>query len=229
MYGLTGAGVTFPWIKEVSVMKSNYPYVDIWYAPVPLDDYGWMAQRFREVELTGTKFISVVKVEFLILPIFLISSFIFWAFFWHTSPIPSDQHPYAQRFWPLIATFQAVFQSINKQAGAAQWIKDAISFPRIGAGTLAGLVFYGITSALRISPLFYFGAISGVGAWPADVIPTFFGAWLGRRYFARRFGTDRWTMYAPVLLAGFSCGTGLIAMAAIALALIAKSVNYLPF
>ena len=36
-------------------------------------------------------------------------------------------------------------------------------------------------------------------------------------------------MYTPVLLAGFACGTGLIAMASIALALIAKSVNYLPF
>ena len=36
-------------------------------------------------------------------------------------------------------------------------------------------------------------------------------------------------LLTPVLLAGFSCGTGLIAMCSIALALIAKSVNYLPF
>ena len=62
-----------------------------------------------------------------------------------------------------------------------------------------------------------------------DTIPTFIGAWLGKRYFSKRFGMDNWHMYTPVLLAGFACGTGLIAMASIALALIAKSVNYLPF
>ncbi len=233
MVGLTGAGVTFPWLKEVTVMKSGYPYVDVWYAPIPLGDYGGHAQKFREVELTGTKFSSVLKVELLILPIFLTSSFIFWAFFWHTSAIPSAQHPYAQRFWPLAATFQAMFQSINKQAGAAQWVKDAISAPRIVAGTVSGIVLFGITSVLRMPALTYYGIIAGVGAgnkqWPPDIIPLFFGAWLGRRYFAQRFGLERWTMYSPVLLAGFSCGTGLIAMAAIALSLIAKSVNYLPF
>jgi len=36
-------------------------------------------------------------------------------------------------------------------------------------------------------------------------------------------------MWAPVLLAGFSCGMGLIGMAAIALAIIGKSVSYLPY
>jgi hypothetical protein len=77
--------------------------------------------------------------------------------------------------------------------------------------------------------MFFYGMIGGVGAWPATSLPTFFGAWLGKRYFSKRFGVDQWRMYAPVLLAGFACGTGLISMASIALSLIAKSVNYLPF
>ncbi len=228
MMGLTGSGVSFPFLREASIMKSGYPHVDIWYAPIPLADYGPLAQRFREVELTGTKFTSVVKVEFLVLPIFLTASFVFWAFFWHTSAIPSSQHPYAQRFWPLAATFQAMFQTINKPDGP-KWVLEGINMTRIGAGILAGLGLYGILSLAKVPALFYYGMVGGVGAWPADIIPTFFGAWLGRRYFAKRFGMDQWRMYAPVLLAGFACGTGLIAMAAIALSLIAKSVNYLPF
>jgi hypothetical protein len=77
--------------------------------------------------------------------------------------------------------------------------------------------------------LVYYGLIGGNGAWPVDAIITYIGALLGKKYFEKRFGIDQWRMYAPVLLAGFSCGTGLIAMAAIALALIAKSINYLPF
>lgn len=228
MMGLTGAGVSFPFLREASIMKSGYPHVDIWYAPIPLADYGPLAQRFREVELTGTKFTSVIKVEFAVLPIFLTASFIFWAFFWHTGAIPSSQHPYAQRFWPLVATFQAMFQTINKPDGP-KWVLEGINAVRIGAGLVAGLGLYGIMSLAKVPALFYYGMVGGVGAWPADIIPTFFGAWLGRRYFAKRFGVEQWRMYAPVLLAGFACGTGLIAMAAIALSLIAKSVNYLPF
>lgn len=228
MMGLTGQPVQFPWLKQIVVMKTGYPHVDIWYAPIPLNDYGPLAQKFRELELTGTKFTSLVKVEFLILPIFLTASFVFWSFFWHTSAIPSSQHPYAQRFWPLMATFDAMFQTINKPDGP-KWVLEGINVTRIGGGIVTGLVLFGICGALKLPALFYYGMVGGVGAWPADAIPMFFGAWLGRRYFMRRFGEEQWRNYAPVLLAGFACGTGLMSMAAIALALIAKSVNYLPF
>lgn len=230
MIGITGTGVSFPYLKEVSIMKSGYPYADIWYAPIQLNDFGWVAQRFREVELTGTKFVSVVKVEAFMLPVILVASFIFWAFFWHTSQIPSAQHPYASKIWPIHATFQAMFNTINRQEGGGiTWVKEAINFNRIAGGVLAGLGLYGIFTLFKWPLLTFYGIVGGAGAWPMDTIPTFFGAWLGRRYFEKRFGLDNWRMYAPVLLAGFSCGTGLIAMAAIALALIAKSVNYLPF
>ncbi|HSV72909.1 MAG TPA: hypothetical protein VLH79_04050 [Chthonomonadales bacterium] len=228
MMGLTGQGVAFPFLREASIMKSGYPHVDIWYAPIPLADYGPLAQRFREVELTGTKFTSVVKVEFAVLPIFLVASFVFWAFFWYTTAIPSAQHPFAQRFWPLAATFQAMFQTINRPDGPT-WVLEGINAGRIAAGFVVGIGVFGVVCVLKLPLLFYYGLVGGVGAWPADVIPLFFGAWLGKRYFAQRFGMDQWSMYTPVLLAGFSCGTGLVAMAAIALSLIARSVNYLPF
>jgi hypothetical protein len=229
MVGITGTGVTFPWLKEVSIMKSGYPYVDIWYAPIPLNDFGAFAQKFREVELTGTKFTSIIKVEAFMLPVMLVASFIFWAFFWHTSEIPSSAHPFAAKVWPIHATMNAMFNTINRHQGGIPWVKEAINFPRIGGGVVVGLALYGLFAVFRLPALFYYGFIGGSGAWPMETIPTFIGAWLGRRYFAKRFGMDNWRMYTPVLLAGFACGTGLIAMASIALALIAKSVNYLPF
>ncbi|HZT44334.1 MAG TPA: hypothetical protein VFA07_19365 [Chthonomonadaceae bacterium] len=229
MFGITGSGVTFPYLKQVSIMKSGYQYVDIWYAPIPLDDFGWLAQKFREIELTRTKFISVVKVEVLMLFVMLPASFIFWAFFWHTSQIPSSQFPYANQFWPIQATMEALFDTINRKQGGITWVRDAINFPRIFGGLGAGLGVYAVFSIFRLPVLFYYGFIGGAGDYPHNTIPTFIGAWLGRKYFQKRFGVDNWRMYTPVLLAGFSCGTGLIAMASIALALIAKSVNYLPF
>ncbi len=229
MIGLTGGGVSFAYLKEVSIMKSGYQYADIWYAPVPLNDYGSFAQRFRELELTDTKFTSVIKAEAMMLPTIFIASLIFWAFFWHASQIPSSQHPYAAKFWPISATFQALFNTINKQQGGITWVKEAINFGRVSVGVGAGLTLYAAFSFFKWPMLFFYGFVGGTGVFPHDVIPTFFGAWLGRKYFAKRFGLDNWRMYTPVLLAGFSCGTGLVAMAAIALALIAKSVNYLPF
>ena len=210
-------------------MKSGYPYADIWYAPIPLNDFGWVAQKFREVELTGTKFVSVVKVEAFMFPVIMGASFMFWAFFWHTSQIPSSQHPYAAKVWPISATFQAMFNTINRSTDGIQWVKEAINGWRVAGGIGAGLGLYFVFGLFKLPGLFFYGFIGGSGAWPMDTIPTFFGAWLGKKYFEKRFGLDNWRMYTPVLLAGFSCGTGLIAMASIALALIAKSVNYLPF
>lgn len=229
MIGLTGSGVSVPYLQQVAILKSGYPYVDIWYAPIPLNDFGGIAQRFRELELTGTRFTSLFYAEMVMLVVILSASFIFWAFLWHTSQIPSSQFPYAAKFWPINATFQAIFQQINLKHGAMAYVREAIDFKRIAYGFLAGMALFGLFRLFGWSTLTYYGFIGGSGAYPNYAIMTFIGAWLGKRYFAKRFGATQWQMYTPVLLAGFACGTGLIAMASIALALIAKSVNYLPF
>ena len=65
--------------------------------------------------------------------------------------------------------------------------------------------------------------------WPHFVILQFAGALLGRYYFARRFGESKWKAYAPIILAGYSCGMGLIGMTSIAIALISKAVSSVVF
>jgi len=61
------------------------------------------------------------------------------------------------------------------------------------------------------------------------VILQFAGALLGRFYFAKRFGETKWKAYAPIILAGYSCGMGLIGMTSIAVALISKAVSSVVF
>lgn len=230
MMGLTGHPVGFPFLKEVAIISSRYQKVDIWYAPLPLHDHGPSAQRFREVELTGTKFTSILKAELVMLPTIFIASLVFWAFFWKVSQIPSSLFPYAQRFWPYHAQMEAVWKQLNRpESTAQQWVLDALNIPRIGAGFAFGLGAFYLFYLLKLPTLFYYGFAGGVGQLPHFTLPTLFGAWLGRRYFKKRFGDENWTRYAPVLLAGYFCGTGLIGMLAIALALIAKSVSALPF
>lgn len=228
MIGLTGRGVSFPLLKEATVVATGYPKVDVWYAPIPINDVGWAAQRFREVELTGTRITSLLKAELVMFPLILLASFLFWSFFWKGSAFDSGVYPYAQKFWPFYTQSEAVWKQTNlpgSQAGAFQAIKPAL----IATGAAGGLAMYAAFSALKLPLLTFYGFAGGIGLWPANTIPQLLGAIAGRKYFAKRYGDEKWTVYAPVLLAGFSCGTGLIAMTSIAMALIARSVSSLPF
>jgi len=227
MIGLTGRGVSFPYIKEAMIVSSGYNKVDAWYAPIPLHDHGWAAQRFREVELTGTKLTSILKAEVVMFPIILIASFVFWSFFWRGPAFDGGTYPYAQKFWPFHAQTEAVWKQINLPGTGEAF--NALKPGLIATGTAAGLGIYGLFSLLKLPMLAFYGFAGGIGLWPANTIPQLLGAWAGRRYFAKRYGTETWSSYAPVLLAGFSCGTGLMAMASIALALISRSVGSLPF
>jgi hypothetical protein len=230
LYGLAGRGVGLPYLREAVLMKSGYQGIDIWFAPWPQHDYGWAAQRFREVELTGTKFTSIIKAEAFMLPVMLLASFIFWAFFWYTSAIPSSQFPYAQMFWPVHVTYRVLWMSATTGGSEAltQFLR-AINPDVIVPSTIACLAVYGVMMAAKVPVLFFYGLAGGLGSFIHATIPTMIGALLGRHYFARRFGEHEWHRYTPVLLAGFSCGMGLVAMVAIALGLITKSVSFLPF
>jgi hypothetical protein len=230
LYGLAGRGVGLPYLREAILIKSGYKGIDIWFAPTALNDYGWAAQRFREVELTGTKFTSIVKAEVFMLPALLLASFVFWAFFWYTSAIPSSQFPYAQMFWPLEVTYRVLWMSAT--AGESEALKQFLGAIRpvvITASAAAGVLLYLVMSAARVPVLFYYGLVGGVGDFFHASVSNLIGALLGKYYFAKRFGLHEWHRYSPVLLAGFSCGMGLIAMVAIALGLILKSVSFLPF
>lgn len=231
MIGLTGRGVSFPYLKEASVVASGYRQVDVWYAPIPLVDQGAVAQRFREVELTGTKMHSIFKAELMMYPLIFIASFGFWAFFWNSNALPSGQFPYAQKFWPIQAQMSAVLQQINipRPNGELGWFAKAIKPNLIGIGTLSGLAVYGLCSVFKVPVLFFYGFAGGLGLFPANTVPQFLGAWAGKRFLAKKYGAETWSRYAPVLLAGFSCGTGLVALAAISLALISRAVAKLPY
>ena len=228
MFGLTSQDVNFPFLTQATVMKSGYTGIDVWFAPLPLHDYGWLAQRFREVELTGTKFTSIVKAELLMLPIILVGGLLYWQFVWHSAPIPSAQYPFALKMWPIQASQQAIWTQINRSGGAS-YVMEAIQPTTIAVGGAVTLAAYGVMFALKMPMLAFYGAANGANAFPHDTLPTLIGALFGRYYFAKRIGVEKWINYAPVLLAGFACGTGLVSMGAVALALISKAVQPLPF
>jgi len=228
MAGLAGSSVSIPYVREASFMLSQYSKVDIWFAPIPLNDYGYMAQNFKTVELTRTKFSSIIKAEMLMLPIMLGCSLLFWSFIWKLAPIPSAQYPFAAKFWPVGAQTQALWYTANK-TGQDNFLLKSINSEFIGIGAGATVLAYAATLLGGLPVLFFYGLVSGTQTLPAYVIPQFIGGMLGRYYFQKRYGVENWRAFTPVLVAGYYCGMGLIGMAAVALALLSKSVSRLPF
>ena len=103
LVGLVGQTVSIPYIREATIILSGYRGVDIWFVPFPIGNYGATAQKFREIELTGTKFTSVVKAEIFMVPVVLLTSFMYWSYIWKLAPIPSASYPYTQLMWRLQA------------------------------------------------------------------------------------------------------------------------------
>lgn len=229
LIGLTGQGIGIPYLSQATIIKSGYKDPDIWFVGLGMHDLGGQAQFFREVELTGTKFTSILKAEALKIAVILPASFLFWSFFWRTSPIPSAQYPFIQKMWPVDATMASIWWTANRGDVADNWLLNALRPMAIVYAGIGTIFAFAIAMTLKLPLLFFYGFINGIGGAPMASIPMFGGALLGRYYFRRRFGEVRWSQFTPVLVAGFSCGTGLTGMTGCAFALITKSVNYLPF
>ena len=222
---ITGADLQFPLIKEATFILSGYKGVDIWFAPIPIFNYGGQAQAFREVELTGTRFSSVFKAELFMIPILLVCSLLFWHFVWGLGPIPSQAYPYAQKFWQQQATMQALWYSSTGDSGfESSYLIEALNVPYMVGGAAFGIIIYGVLAAFNLPVMLIFGMIASVGTVPHAFIPQFFGAVVGRYYMVRKFGRKKWMRYTPVLVAGYACGTGLVGMGTVAIALISKTV-----
>lgn len=229
MVGLTAQGVAIPMLRQATFIFSGYKGVKIWFAPIPLSNYGATAQSFRSVELTGTKFTSLIKAELLMFPVLLLCSFIFWSYVWKLNPIPSSYYPYTQKFWDYTSMNSWLWMTSTTEGGHKEIFQQAIKFPLIGGGLGFGLVMYWLLNVFNVPVMTIYGFIRGLGTMPHYVVLELAGALLGRYYFRKRFGEENWRRWPAVLMAGVSCGMGLVAMLVIAVALLSSSIKEMPF
>ncbi|MEE2658117.1 MAG: peptide transporter [Candidatus Latescibacterota bacterium] len=227
MVALTGHSVGIPLVREGALMLSGYRGMDIWFAPIPFHDHGRRAQLFREMELTGTPISSIAKAELLILPVMLGCGFLFWSLIWEMSPIPSAAFPFAQKYWHLIALRQFMWFSFTLEGGLD--VSDVLHLPWAAGGFAVAGAGLWITTAMGLPAALVYGFVSGLQGLPHLLLPQMFGALLARFHLQRRFGTQRWRRWAPVLLAGYACGQGLVGMGSVAVVLISRSVAQLPY
>jgi hypothetical protein len=215
MIGIAGMGAGVPFVYESAIFLSQYKHVNIWFAPLPLANFGNMAGLLRETQLTRTKFTSILKAELLIFPLMMVASFIFWSYITGLGPIPSDAYPYTQKFWPMHAQMKALWAS-SMQEGQSLLLtalKPTVIFGALGTA-LALFTGFG---AIGISHQYLYGAISAINGYPHTAVLIFIGACLGRFVLAKKFGKERWQSFAPILAVGFGAGMGLVGMLSIAL------------
>ena len=231
MEGIAGQFVSLPMVREFSFIAAakyfGYSGIGIWYAPIPIHNYGKATQRWREIELTGTSFRSIIKAEILVIPVVLIASLLFSQYIWKLAPIPSANYPYAQELWHLQALNTLLLQSATLEGNSPFF--EALKADYVAIGMGLGVFTYWFLGALNLPVMLIYGVIRGLShSSPHGMVLEIIGALLGRYYFVKKYGLA-WRQYAPVLLAGFSCGMGLMGMLAMGFTLILRSLRSLAY
>ena len=237
MIGLTGSpyGADIPYLRQAAILLSGYKGVAAWFAPLPIHDHGTAVATYKQLELTKTKFVSYVKLTAVTSVVVFFCSFLFWEFIWRLEPIPSDTYPFVQLMWPFDATMQTLWLKSTAPTGEGlglagiNLLKEIVKPEIVFVGFASGGIIYAILVALKAPTLMFFGFVGSLAQWPHMILLQFVGALLGRHYFAKRLGEAKWKAYAPILLAGYSCGMGLIGMTSVAIALISKAVSTIAF
>ncbi len=231
MEGIAGQFVSLPLVREISFIAGakyfGYQGIEIWYAPIPIHNYGEATVNFRQIELTGTSIRGIIKSEIVVFPIVMTASLLFSQFIWRLAPIPSSAYPFAQEVWHLQALNTLLMQSSTLEGSAAFY--QALNIIYVIAGLGLGILTYAILTFFGLPIMLVYGMVRGLGqTTPHGHIPEVLGALLGRFFFLKRYGA-MWRQYAPVLLAGFSCGMGLTGMFAMGVTLILKSLGRLAY
>ena len=225
--GLCGQALSIPYIKEATYILSGYKGVKIWFAPVPIPNYGVATVNFRVLELTGTKIVSQIKTQLVTVPIIIIASIVFSQLLWNMAEVPSAAYPYAQKMWDLSAKNLCLTYSSTMEGGSM--FMEALRLKYVLAGMGTGVISFTVLSMLGLPTLLVFGVVRGLGqSTPSGIVLELVGALVGRYYFRKRFG-DQWMKYTPILLAGFSCGMGLIGMVSVAFTILNKMMAPLIF
>lgn len=238
LMGISGQTVDIPYMRELGFLASGAKGLEIWLAPVPMENFGYMAQSYRTNELLGVRFWSLIKTELVALPVMFVLSLVFWSFIWHTDAVPSEAFPYAQVNWELMAKNTVlVYTSTFVQPGEDPDEKSILDsefmkaiHPKVIGGSFASIItIYCVLSLFGLPTTFLYGIIRGFGGLPHYMILEVVGAFIGKYYFQKKYGPTNFLRNAPALMAGYFTGVGLVSMATIAMKFIKAAVSGYPF
>lgn len=229
LVGMMGAGrwTNIPYMQHGILLCTGYQGIDVWFAPLPITNVGGMVQTFKQLELTRTRFSSLLYANAFGLPLLIVGSLVFWTVFWKLAPIPSGAYDVAQKQWPTRAYSQAIWHSLTLPGTSAREALATAIHPRyiLGTGTFTLLTF-GLFSHFGWPLALFYGAVGGYAQGTGPLVGRMVGALIGRYAIAPRFGKENWKRSVPVMLAGFGCGVGLLHGIHLSIHLLDKAVKY---
>lgn len=229
MEGIVGRQMGIPMVREATFILSGYKGAAIWFAPIPLRNEARQVLEFRTMELTGTRFLFLVKAECILYPMSIIGSLIFAQFIWSMGPVPSPLFPFANEFWELQAYNQGLMWTATLPGEQISPFREAFRLDFLGCGFGLAMLTYGFLARFNLPVFLVYGIIRGLDQTvPHRIWGTVIGALLGR-YGCRKWFGDKWPRYRVVFAAGFGAGMGLIAMLGMGFVFMTKSVINLPY
>lgn len=230
LIGMCGQYVEIPFIREGAYILSGYKGVEIWLAPIPIDNHGERVQSFRVNELTGTRFWSYVKADALIIPLSFVLSLVFWGFIWKASAIPSDAFPFVNQMWQLQANERILLYSATlPTSGAKPLFFQALHAPVVAGGFGFTTISFMLLSYFGVPIMAIYGFLQAVGGMPHMFLPQIIGALIGRFFLQKKIGHRRLLEIAPVMVSGYLTGVGLIALIGVGILLIKNAISPAPF
>jgi len=221
--GICGQAVNIPYLREITILLTGYKGVDIWFAPMPIQNLGSETRGFRILELTGTKIISQIKTLLVAVPIIVVASFLTSELLWRMAPIPSSAYPYTQRMWELQLRQWAIMITAT-QEGGSQFL-EALHWDYTLWGLVSGSSLFAVLSSVGLPIMLVFGAVWGLAqSNPGAIFCTMLGAFVARFYFKRKY-KDMWLKYMTAIMAGFGCGMGLTSMIAMSFNVIVRMLS----
>lgn len=238
LLGIAGQQIDIPFIREGAIFLSGAKGVAIWVAPIPIQNFGGLAQAYRINELIGVNFRSLIWADLVTTPSMLLLSFMFWAFIWQADPIPSDIFPAAQINWEMFSKNQALMYSSTfvpegvdpaQHSIANSQFMEAVHPKVMGSAAVLTIGGFSLMTILGLPTFLVYGFIRAIGQFPHMLILQIVGAFVGKFYFQKKFGSSRFLRMAPTVMAGYFTGVGLVSMAMVALTLVSKAVTTAPF
>jgi len=210
--GICGQAVNIPYLRQLTILFTGHRGVDIWFAPMPIQNLGRETVGFRVLELTGTKIISQIKTLLVTIPIILVGSFMTSEILWRMAPVPSSAYPFTERMWELNLRNQCLWLTSTQEGGSQLLESLHPEYALWGFGS--GSVLFALLSALGLPIMLIFGAVWGLAqSNPGALFCTAAGAFTARFHFKRKF-KGMWLKYMVIVMSGFGCGMGVTSMIA---------------
>jgi hypothetical protein len=220
--GEIGLGITIPYVWEATVIASGYKGSDIWFGGGAyiggMTASSWLNYT-KIAYLTETKPLGFYKAYVLLLPLFLITGFMYVSIFWTIAPIPSAMYPWTLIQWPV----QAIGQSI--------WITRELNVfrPDLILGAFGVLSALYLISELAHLPIQIIGIAIGATLLPPTAITYLMGALIGKYLLPTILGRETWEKNRLIFTAGIGAGEGIIVGIAAAFMMIIKGKWVLPW